>query len=150
MRCPRCATEASPTDALCLECGEHLLRAALTTTAPAPIEAPTTLVAPAPAPDALHAAGLEQLAAYLDGVEAARTGPSPEPSPPAEVAVATMVASVAEPPAVTDLPAAAVAARPRRRQGDDDEKERCPGCGVPQPRSATTCRSCGARRRAIY
>ncbi|MSP59974.1 MAG: hypothetical protein EXR72_06470 [Myxococcales bacterium] len=44
MNCPTCGAEAAPRDAICLECGAHLLRL------PAPVAAETT-----PAPEAAPA-----------------------------------------------------------------------------------------------
>jgi predicted RNA-binding Zn-ribbon protein involved in translation (DUF1610 family) len=133
MKCSACGAEAAPSDAICLECGQHLIRY------------PT-----GPVPKVAH----EELA-HEEVV------PEPEEprGPPRLEAVPPLEELTPEPPSVSKMTgpqapfqtsgSVPAPAGPRPRHRDDDEHEiRCPGCGHVFVGDATRCRVCGAPYRS--
>jgi hypothetical protein len=138
MNCPACGEPVEAGADLCLGCGEPLSEA-LRRVAPA---------RPPSRPNALSGEALHE----LDVVLAPEGAPVPAPDP------ASLLASPAgldELPRSAPLPRAApplhgpaaVIGGGRRRDPEDD-RFRCPGCGVYNTAGTARCRSCGVRFRS--
>lgn len=124
MRCPDCGAALEEGSDLCLECGSPVA----TKPKPAPVgsygAAASTPAVKKSTFDDLIAQALES----VEEVEQAAVPPPPEPAP-------------APSPPKAAVPKAAPPPRRARPADEDEQKVRCPACGIPSTK--TRCGSCG-------